>query len=392
MLEGCADAFSDKELTDSCRVFIDALREDGAGVDCVMFSGRPIYMPGYGRMGDNPVADGSQFTVEVAWCTYQKTKDGKLLDQILDKLVKTMGATPRNPNTGLVYIKPEGWDRCPYGFTDSVRKQGDELFCSLLYVQACRQLADLLDAGKRSDDAKRWRTEADRLAPAIRETFWDEKIGLFRAATAFCKQPDIWGSAFAIYLEVATPAQARTIANYFKGHYREIVQCGQIRHLPAGQYWDLACAKDTYQNGGYWATATGWFVNALDLADPRLADQTVVDMVKDFQLRGVTEWVMGTNTAVMNYLASATMPLAGVRKMMARRGKPLSFQDIITKEPNASANLAFVGNGAHPGAAFSEYLHPKHTAIGLSNSPIAMGDAANLVGKEPTHNHSISIP
>jgi len=78
--------------------------------------------------------------------------------------------------------------------------------------------------------------------------------------------------------------------------------------------------------------------------------------------------------------------------MMARRGKPLSFQDITTKEPNASANLAFVGNGAHPGAAFSEYLHPKHTAIGLSNSPIAMGDAANLVGKEPTHNHSISIP
>lgn len=45
MLEGCVDDFSGKELTDSCRVFIDALRADGAGVDCVKFSGQPIYSP-----------------------------------------------------------------------------------------------------------------------------------------------------------------------------------------------------------------------------------------------------------------------------------------------------------------------------------------------------------
>ena len=50
-LEGCADVFSDKELNDSCRVFVNALRRDGAGVDCVKFSGQPIYMPGYGPMG-----------------------------------------------------------------------------------------------------------------------------------------------------------------------------------------------------------------------------------------------------------------------------------------------------------------------------------------------------
>jgi hypothetical protein len=319
MLEGCVGAFSDRELTESCRVFIDALRADGAGVDCVKFSGQPIYMPGYGRMGDNPVADGSQFTIEVAWYTYRKTKNRQLLDQVLDKLVKTMGAVPRETNSGLVYIKPDGWDRCPYGFTDSVRKQGDELFCSLLYVQACRQLADLMDAGKRPEGAKRWRSEADRLILSIRKTFWDEQIGLFRAATVYCRQPDIWGSAFAVYLDVATPAQTRCIANYFEKHYSEIVQCGQIRHLPGGVYWDLSCAKDSYQNGGYWATATGWFVNCLDLVDPKLADKTVVDMVEDFRRRGVTEWVLGPQTAVQNYLASATMPLAGVRKMLARR-------------------------------------------------------------------------
>jgi hypothetical protein len=318
-LEGCTDAFSDKELKDSCRVFVNALRKDGAGVDCVKFNGQPIYQPGYGSMGSNPVADGSQFTVEVAWYTWRKTKDRQLLGEIIDKLVKTMEAAPRNPKNGLIHINPGGWDRCPYGFTDSVRKQGDVLFCSLLYVQACQQLADLLDAANRPEDAKKWRAEAAKLPPAIRETFWDEKIGLFRAASILCKQPDIWGSAFAVYLDVATPEQAKTIAKYFKDHYSEIVECGQIRHLPGGVYWDAACERNTYQNGGYWATATGWFVYTLDLVDPKLADQTVIDMVNDFRQRGVSEWVLGPKLAVMNYLASATMPLAGVGKMLERR-------------------------------------------------------------------------
>ncbi|MCY2929407.1 MAG: hypothetical protein NTV86_07910 [Planctomycetota bacterium] len=332
-LEGCIEAFSDKELRESCLVFVNALRADGAGVDCVKFDGTPIYMPGYGSMGANPVADGSQFTVEVAWYTYQKTKDDQFLKGILDKLAKTMAAAPRNPATGLIHIRPEGWDRCPYGFTDSIRKQGDELFCSLLYVQACRQLGDLMEAGHRPEDAKTWRAEAQKLAPVIRKTFWNEKTGLFLATTAQCNQPDIWGSAFAVYLDVASADQARTIAAYFKDHYSQIVQKGQIRHLPGGVFWQVGCDPNTYQNGGFWATATGWFVYTLDLVDPKLADQTVIDLANDFRERGVSEWVLDGRLAVMNYLASATMPLAGVQRMTARRGESLVLKEIVEALP-----------------------------------------------------------
>jgi hypothetical protein len=320
MLEGCPRAFTRKELLDACQLFINAAHVEGAGVDCVKFTGEPIYEPGYGTMGDNPVADGSQFTIDVAWQTFQETKDAAFLRKNLDKLVKIMRAAPSNPTNGLIHIKPGGWDRCPYGFTDSVRKQGDELFSSLLYVQACRQLADLLAVAHRSAEAREWRREAVHIESNIRETFWDDHIGLFRAATISCRQPDIWGSAFAVWLNVATPQQARAIAQYFKNHYAEIVQRGQIRHLPGGVYWDSACARDTYQNGGYWATATGWFAYTLDLVDPNLADQTILDMIADFQQRGVTEWVYGDQTAVKNYLASAAMPLAGARKILDRRG------------------------------------------------------------------------
>ncbi|MEN6493292.1 MAG: hypothetical protein ABFD16_03295 [Thermoguttaceae bacterium] len=319
MLEGCIEAFTDKELRDACLVFVNAQRADGACVDCVKFDGTPIYKPGFGRMGENPVADGSQFTVDVAWHTHRRLRDPALVKQIIDRLVKAMEVVPRS-KTGLVFIDPaKPWDRCPYGFTDTVRKTGEELFSSLLYVQAARQLADLLDVVGRTDHARSWRTEADRATASIGRVFWDEKLGLYSAATVQCREPDLWGSALAVYLGVASPSQSLAVAKYFQAHYNEIVQRGQLRHLPGQVYWEKAGPKDKYQNGGYWATPVGWFAYTLDLVDPRLADQTIVDLVNDFRRRGVTEWVFGDHTAVPNYLASATLPLAGTERMLQRR-------------------------------------------------------------------------
>ncbi len=319
-LEGSVDAYSDQELIDASRLFIRSMNSDGAGVDCVKFDGTPIYKPGFGSMGANPVADGSQFTVGVVWHTYQRTKDAQLLRECVEPLVKTMNATPRNPDTHLVHIKPgEPQDRCPYGFTDTVGKQGDELFCSLLYVQASRQLSDLLVAAGRAAEAAEWKAQADRVAASVRKVFWDPQAGLFRAATVACREHDIWGSAFAVYLGVADREQSMAIATYFRDNYAGIVQNGQIRHLPAGVYWEKARARDTYQNGAFWATPTGWFVYTLDLVDPALADRTILDLVKDFQAGGACEWIFKDKRQLPNYLASASLPLAGIRAMMERR-------------------------------------------------------------------------
>jgi hypothetical protein len=322
-LEGSTDSFSDKELIDACRLFVRGIREDGAAVDCVAYDGRPIYKPGYGRMGREPVADGPPFTVSVAWQTWRKTRDAAILKDVLDPLIKTMNYLPRNPDSGLVHIAKPG-DRCPYGFTDTIPKAGDVLFCSLLAVQAGRQLGDLLEAGGRRDEAVRWRREADRIAAGVRAVFWDGKVGLFRAATLNCKVPDIWGSAFAVYLGVADEEQAAAVARYFKDHYAELVQDGQVRHLPGFTDWNgnrTAANGGAYQSGAFWATPVGWFVYALDLADPDLADRTVLDMVRHFQAHGACEWVNGAQCRRPGYLASAALPLEGIRAMLARRAK-----------------------------------------------------------------------
>ncbi|HEX5790009.1 MAG TPA: hypothetical protein VFY13_02600, partial [Luteolibacter sp.] len=212
-LEGSISSYTDEELISAARLFVSKLDPNGAGVDCIKFDGTPIYKPGFGSMGENPVADGSQFTVGVVWQTYRKTKDEALLRDLLDPLVATMNAVPRKPKTGLVWIDPaRKYDRCPYGFTDTIHQQGDVLFCSLLYIQASRQLADLLSAGGRAGESVKWRDEAVRLEKSVRDTFWDQETGLFRAATVKCREHDIWGSAFAVYLGVATPEQSLAIA------------------------------------------------------------------------------------------------------------------------------------------------------------------------------------
>ncbi|MCP4261766.1 MAG: hypothetical protein GY774_30330 [Planctomycetes bacterium] len=321
-LEGAIDSYSEKELLDAGRTFISSMRADGAGVDCVKFDGHPIYKPGFGTLGANPVADGSQFTVAAIWHTYQKTGDTKFLEENIDALIKTMRSVPRNPKTKLVHIKDDEWDRCPYGFTDTVRMQGDVLFCSLLYVEAGRRLSDLLDVVGRNEEADEWKSEAETVASNIREVFWDEQVGLFMAATIRCREHHIWGSAFAVYLGAADKGQSIAIARYLKDNYSKIVQNGQIRHLPGGVYWEMCVAgRDTYQNGAYWATPMGWFVYTLDLVDSRLADKTVIDMVSDFKKGGVCEWILGEKRRLPNYLASTSLPLAGIRAMIERRGK-----------------------------------------------------------------------
>ncbi|WP_035603217.1 hypothetical protein [Haloferula sp. BvORR071] len=321
VLEGCSNSLSDTEVRRACTLFLDALDPKGAGVDCIKFDGTRIYQPGYGSMGKNPVADGSLFTIEVAWQTHQRLRDKDYLAGIIGKLLLAHQGVPRNPSTGLVHITSEGWDRCPYGFTDSVRKQGDELFCSLLLIEADRHLATMLRELGRSDEAAKFEDEASALTKTVQAIFWDGEAGLFLAATGQGRQPDLWGSAFAVYAGIASPEQAIAIARYFQQHHAEIVQKGQMRHLPKGMYWDAACERDTYQNGGYWATPTGWLIYTLDLVDPKLAEQTLVDLVRDFQERGVNEWIFGEGVHTRNYLSSATLPLAGAKKMLERRAK-----------------------------------------------------------------------
>ena len=293
MVEGCPEAFTNTELTNACLTLVNAIGPyngvANTAVECIKPDGTVYHKPGWDTMGVNATADNSQFTVDIAWRTYQQTGDTALVNQTINKLVATMNSVPRSAN-GLVYIDPtQAWDRCPYGFTDSVKKTGNELYCSLLDVRASNELADLLTVAGRTTDAATWRASAAAKTTAIQTTFWNPSYtasnpGLFYAATVKCNQFDVWGSALAVQLGVATPDQAASIANYFNNNYSTMVLSGQVREIPTPLYWqDSVCGQGTNQNGGYWGVATGQFAAALKAPIAAKSQQTLLDMVNFYK-------------------------------------------------------------------------------------------------------------
>ena len=354
------------DIVPLARTFLNAISPEGYAVDCVRYSGEPIYKPGYGSMGENAVADGSQFTVNVVFESWRQTGDsGLIASDVLDRLIKTLSTLPRNPAEAseLVWIDPSRvWDRCPYGFTDSVRKQGYCFFESLLDIQASMNLATMLDAANRAADAERFRTHAASVRGQVNERFWDESVGLYRAATVQCREHDVWGSAFAVWLDAVPPERVDRIARYFRDGYRGLVRCGQVRHTLPGIYWEKACARDSYQNGGYWGTPVGWFAYTLERVSPAAVDTLYADLVAYYGEYGVCEWFFGSTIAIPEgYVASVAQPLVGLRRILAAR-----TNDAVTV--NGSGTLVKEGGGA-----FTVYGLPDEiTALEVRDGSLAV--------------------
>ena len=319
ILEGIGDSIQPDDLLTVCRLLLNGRREDGAFPVAFGTDGIPLYeSPAPGRPGTDVVP----FVVDVAWHTFQYAGDDGLLEELVGTLAPAMEQVPRNPKTDLVYLDPDDDDSGPnYGYTDTIRKRGDLLFCSLLYVQASRQLADLMQAAGRDGDADLWRATAQTVAKRIRMYFWDKKIGLFRAASSRCRQHDIWGSAFAVYLNVATSGQLMSIARYFIDHYDDIIYRGQLRHLPARTFWeDSTTPAGSYQNGGYWAAPVGWLTYTLNIVDPALADHTTIELAADLYTNGVYQCISPEGVGHLpDYVVSAALPLQAMNRVLQRR-------------------------------------------------------------------------
>lgn len=287
------------DVVNEAMIFLNGVSKDFEGVDCVRHNGVPVYRPGGDRMGDKPVADGGPFTVSVAYLAWKQSGDVRFIDSpMLQKLLRVFAAIPRAPDgSGLVWIDPaKTYDRCPYGFTDTVRKQGAVLFTSLLKIEAGRRLEEMLVAAGRMAEAAGVRDEVALTERSVNRVFWNEASGLYRAATVKCREDDVWGSAFAVWLKVAPESRVNRIVRRLTVDYSRLVHCGQVRHLLPGVYWEdcrmadgSPVPHDVYQNGAFWGTATGWMCWAIAHADPSLALKTFQDLAADYESNGACE-------------------------------------------------------------------------------------------------------
>ncbi|MBI2300269.1 MAG: hypothetical protein HYU66_15205, partial [Armatimonadetes bacterium] len=169
------------------------------------------------------------------WQYWKLYGDLEPFRQTAERLERAMAFTPRNPANGLVAIPDAALFR-PYSFMDTVPLVGDEQFSSVLYLDAANKLGELYTAAGEAERAARWRGEAERVRAGLR-SLWDEKVGMFVAASVNWRQPSVWGSVFAVYAGAATPEQTERIRRWCLANYDQIVHRGQVRHLPKGTYW-----------------------------------------------------------------------------------------------------------------------------------------------------------
>ena len=122
---------------------------------------------------------------------------------------------------------------------------------------------------------------------------WDDTVGMFRPSSGNnANLTDVWGSALAVEIGAVTGERAARIVSWFGAHWREVVQDGQIRHLPLGQHWPDPgfWEYDAYQNGGYWGTASGWVLPVIGRNNSAVAQQLVRDAIADARRNGINEW------------------------------------------------------------------------------------------------------
>ena len=302
------------EVRAAIRYLLRGQRADGCIPDRVQADGRAVYSAGAAGapLGDPPT-DNAQFMVGLVYEYVRCTGDLDLARQSLPALGRAMDHVPRSAE-GLVAIAP-GRRQSPYGFTDTVAKTGELLFSSLLYWDACDKMAALCAQCDEEEGLYRRRAEAverglDRL--------WDPACGAYRAATVDNALIDVWGSVFAVYIGFAQGDRRERLLRFLRDRYEAYVWRGQVRHLLRGEHWErllIPVEEGAYQNGAYWATASGWVLYALAQIDLALARRMLADLLHDFQENGVCECINVGYRKLEHYVVSAVNPLGALRRL-----------------------------------------------------------------------------
>jgi hypothetical protein len=261
--------------------------------DHVNYDGRPVWFPGAmssgmdqgsGLFGRMPPLDDNYEFIHIAFVLWQKTHDEKFLREsingspVIHRLQRAFAMPKLDNATGLVETTER--DRAVgFGFCDAEAHTGKLLFASLLRYRAANELAKLCRALKIDNSEYR---EAQKLICAnVGKIFCDPAIGgWLRASTELSKQPDVWGTLYALELGVLDKKTANAARKTIVRAWQTgtITFEGGVRHVPTNMdfsptsAWERSVSPlNTYQNGGYWHTATGWLMDVLGKEDRNAA-------------------------------------------------------------------------------------------------------------------------
>jgi hypothetical protein len=272
--------------------------------DHINYDGRSAYYPGsYGSGHDQgngtcgrvpPIDDHYEF-VHIAYACWKATGDAGVFavavngTTVFERLEKAFACPTIDPDTELPQTT-EADRAVGFGFCDAEAHTGKLLFASLLRYRAAGELAEVARALGRHERAEDYRQIQRTIRANLVRTFSDAKgqQGWFRASTGLSSQPDVWGTLYALHLGVLDHASAAAACKTAAEAVRRgtITFEGGVRHVPTDRDFSKTMAWErsivpvnTYQNGAYWHTASGWLIEALWKEDRALALQVFGEMM-----------------------------------------------------------------------------------------------------------------
>ncbi len=309
-------------------------------------TGKPIYFPGtYSYEGQGtpewgqlpPYCDQFYF-VHMAHQYVKQTGDFKILlkevngTRMIDRLKASFHVPPSDVVNHMVNAT-EALRGVDFGFRDAQTITGSLCFPSILKYQAAKELSEMLQMIK-SNEWKKYTQIAATIKETLPVLFMDDR-GMLLASTGRSKQPDVWSTALAVYLDIlvgerlnkathvlAMAYKAGTLS--YKGNIRHILTTDDFNEKTA---WEVSLsAKNTYQNGAYWGTPTGWVCYAINHSDPQSAKALAREYVDDLQANdyrkggkfGAPYECFNQKGYTQNpiYLTTVACPLIAFRKMV----------------------------------------------------------------------------
>jgi hypothetical protein len=315
--------------------------------DHINLDGSAVFFPGTYSSGDDqggepfglrPPANNHFDFIWLAWLRWvEEGKSPEFLGRsyagvpLIERLQNAFAAVECDPANGLVHTVAER-RFVGFIFCDTIYMTGHLLFASLERYRAARQLAEMCDALGMAGAARDFAAEAQRIAAAVPAVFAAPAThgGWLRASTGVSGQADVWGTFFALFLDLLPEAQRLAALAEIRTALANgtIEYQGAFRHVPADRdasaesAWERTItARNTYQNGAFWHTPTGWVVQVLRRTDPPLAEEILgrylaalqaEDFRKGAQFNAPWENLGREPAAFQNpvFLPSVTLPYA----------------------------------------------------------------------------------
>jgi hypothetical protein len=232
----------------------------------------------------------------MAYSYIQTTSDTGILTKkindktLIERLEAAFRVPPSRPDNHIVYTTDE-FRGVDFGFRDAIAITGDLCFTSILKYRASDELARLFEITGDKNLSSHYKAIAGKIKAAIPELFQDKR-GMLRSSTGKSSQADVWSTGLAVYLEIlegdSMEKACRFLAESYKKGY--LSHKGNIRHILTTDdfsettAWETSLAeKNTYQNGAYWGTPTGWICYAISKADYTSAQKLAKEYIDDLR-------------------------------------------------------------------------------------------------------------